>query len=430
LKLQNQQERPGHNMRHTEKIEIPEDWNIAKGEELFNLSSGLSPSRIFFGGPGGDTLFVQIDDMNKMANSINIVESKLKFNKIENPTVPIENAGTIVFPKRGASIMTNKVRILGKKSAIDPNIMALSCKTLLDPSYFYHYLVNLKLYNLMENAGLPQLNNKDLYPHQFVLPPFDEQQKIAAILSKVDQLIQKVVQIIEQTQRLKKGLMQKLLTGGIGHTRFKKVRTFFAQDLEIPEEWEIVQLKDIADVRYGLSQPPEIDEEGVPMIRATNIKKGLIYEKGLLRIKGSSIPNSKDVYLQQGDIIVVRSGAYTGDIGYISKQFQGAIAGYDLIVSPTIQVNPIWFTNYLLSPRVQNYFSQLKSRVAQPHLNAQELSNTQVYLPSLHEQKRIAATVSIIDNRIELEKRKKLQHQSIKEGLMQKLLTGKIRVKI
>ena len=74
----------------------------------------------------------------------------------------------------------------------------------------------------------------------FTIPPLPEQQKIASILSNVDNLIQKTDQIIEQTQRLKKGLMQKLLTKGIGHTKFKKT------DLgEIPEEWPIVKLKDI-----------------------------------------------------------------------------------------------------------------------------------------------------------------------------------------
>ena len=69
------------------------------------------------------------------------------------------------------------------------------------------------------------------------LPPLKEQQKIASILSNVDELIQKTEQIIEQTQRLKKGLMQRLLTKGIGHTKFKKTELG-----EIPEEWNIITI--------------------------------------------------------------------------------------------------------------------------------------------------------------------------------------------
>ena len=68
----------------------------------------------------------------------------------------------------------------------------------------------------------------------FLYPPLKEQQKIASILSNVDELIQKTEQIIEQTQRLKKGLMQRLLTKGIGHTKFKKTELG-----EIPEEWKL-----------------------------------------------------------------------------------------------------------------------------------------------------------------------------------------------
>ena len=72
--------------------------------------------------------------------------------------------------------------------------------------------------------------------------PLKEQQKIASILSNVDNLIQKTDQIIEQTQRLKKGLMQRLLTKGIGHTKFKKTELG-----EIPEEWQF----ELKIIRYN-----------------------------------------------------------------------------------------------------------------------------------------------------------------------------------
>jgi type I restriction enzyme, S subunit len=302
-------------------------------------------------------------------------------------------------------------------------------------SKYIYYLLDFQLIrnSIISRATTTALTGipmNEYFQTKFPLPSKIEQKKIVTILSKVDELIQKANQVIEQTQRLKKGLMQRILIKGVRHTKFKKVKTFFAEHLEIPENWRIVQLKEIADIHYGLSQPPELDEQGIPMIRATNIKKGLIHEKDLLRIKASSIPNSRDVYLQHGDIIVVRSGAYTGDIGYIPKRFDGSVAGYDLIVSPTKEVDSIWLTNYLLSSRVQNYFSQLKSRVAQPHLNAQELSNTQVYLPPFEEQQKIVDIILNTDNRITSETNYRFYLRRLKQGLMQKLLTGKIRVEV
>lgn len=184
----------------------------------------------------------------------------------------------------------------------------------------------------------------------------------------------------------------------------------------------------LAKIRYGLSQPPEEDVNGIPVIRATNINEGKIIESDLLKAKRVAV--LKDVILHQGDIIVVRSGAYTGDIGYISQKFEGCFAGYDLIVTPHKEVDSIFLTQYLLSSKVQNYFSQLKSRVAQPHLNSKQLSDTEIYLPPYYEQKQIAAQITHIENLLELNIVYRTKIQEIKKGLMQNLLTGKIRVKI
>lgn len=69
------------------------------------------------------------------------------------------------------------------------------------------------------------------------------------------------------------------------------------------------------------------------MIRATNINSGKIFEKDVLMIDITKIPTTREVFLTEGDIIVVRSGAYTGDVGLVTKKWEGSVAGYDLIVS-------------------------------------------------------------------------------------------------
>jgi type I restriction enzyme, S subunit len=89
------------------------------------------------------------------------------------------------------------------------------------------------------------LNTEIIKQILFLLPPISEQQKITFILSKVDELIQKTDQVIEQTQRLKKGLIQRLLTSGIGHTKFKKVKSFFGKYDQLPEGWRVVKLGDV-----------------------------------------------------------------------------------------------------------------------------------------------------------------------------------------
>ncbi|MDZ7778956.1 MAG: restriction endonuclease subunit S [Gemmatimonadota bacterium] len=87
---------------------------------------------------------------------------------------------------------------------------------------------------------------EDLMGERLLLPPLPEQRKIAAILSSVDDAIAATRKVIEQTERVKQGLLQTLMTRGIGHTRFKQTEIG-----EIPEEWEVVTLEDVCEVRTG-----------------------------------------------------------------------------------------------------------------------------------------------------------------------------------
>lgn len=291
---------------------------------------------------------------------------------------------------------------------------------ILHSNFFMKFLNKLKA-----GSTINHLYQKDFENFQFPIPPYPEQQKIASIISNIDSLIQHIQKEIEHTQTLKKGLMSKLLTKGIGHTKFKKTKLG-----KIPEEWILVKLKEIANIRYGLSQPPELEENGIPMIRATDIKNGVIIEHKPIKIKLSSIPKSRIVFLKSGDIIVVRSGVFTGDVALITKEFDGSIAGYDLIVSPFTQIDPSFLCSYLLSPLAQNYFLSLKDRSAQSHLNAQQLSEISIYLPHKVEQQKIASILSNVDYQIKKQQEYKSKLEILKKGLMQKLLTGQIRVKV
>jgi type I restriction enzyme S subunit len=363
------------------------------------------------------------------------IEDKVSIN--ENDAQPyLLSEGEILFARTGATV--GKTYAYKKEDGVCafagylirfvPDEQRLDVKFLLYYTHSYNYWRWLK--SIYTEGVQPNVNAEQYSRMLIIKPPMIEQQKIASILSKINQLIQKTDQIIEQTQRLKKGLMQTLLIKGIGHTKFKKVKSFFGKYEQLPEGWRVVKLGEVAKIRYGLSQPPQEDKNGIPMIRATNIKKGKILDNGILRINASSIPKSSDLHLQPGEVIVVRSGAYTGDIGYVTDKFEGAIVGYDLVISPSEHISTIFLANYLLGSKVQDYFSQLKSRVAQSHLNAQQVSDTVVYLPSLSEQKHIDSIILNIDSKISLETNQRNEFNSLKRGLMQKLLTGKIRVKV
>lgn len=197
----------------------------------------------------------------------------------------------------------------------------------------------------------------------------------------------------------------------------------------IPEDWGVVRLGDISKIKYGLGQPPQTKDDGVPMIRATNINSGKIFEKDVLMIDITKIPTTREVILKDGDIIVVRSGAYTGDVGLVTKKWDGCVAGYDLIVSSNRgKVKPQFLSNYLLSPQIQKCFMGLKTRSAQSHLNSNQLGYISVVLPTLTEQQAIASVLSDVDALITAQEQLITKKRNIKQGAMQQLLTGKKRL--
>ena len=196
----------------------------------------------------------------------------------------------------------------------------------------------------------------------------------------------------------------------------------------IPKAWRLVQLTDFAEIRYGLGQPPKQDSNGVPMIRATNVKRGAISRKGLIRIKRDAIPERRNPFLKTGDIIVVRSGAYTGDVAMISPEWDGSVAGYDLIVSPSALLDSEFCAYNLLAHKVQAYFKSQRDRSAQPHLNRQQLGAAEIFLPPLAEQRAIAHVLRTVDRKMGVEHNRRRSLEELFKSLLHNLMTGKLRV--
>jgi type I restriction enzyme S subunit len=159
------------------------------------------------------------------------------------------------------------------------------------------------------------------------------------------------------------------------------------------------------------------------MIRATNVKGGRISTEGLIRIKREAIPESRNAFLKAGDIVVVRSGAYTGDVAMISKEWEGSVAGYDLVVSLGARVDPRFCSFNLLGDRVQTYFLSQSARSAQPHLNRHQLQATELPLPPLPEQGRIAEVLALVQRAMEQQARLIALSAELKRALLQRLFT-------
>ncbi len=356
-------------------------------------------------------------------------------------TVPVIGSGG-VYAWTDQSLVNFPTLIIGRKGTAGQVWLAeqacwpsdttffLEWKKQADTMYLYGYFVLNPLSGEHAKTTLPSLQRSELENYLIPLPPLPEQRKIAHVLSTIQRAIELQDRVIAAARGLKKSLMRHLFTyGPVPVDQIDRVSLKETEIGPVPEHWELVRLSDVAQIRYGLGQPPAIDDIGIPMIRATNIKRGRIIRDGLIRVRSDAIPTSRNPFLKAGDIIVVRSGAYTGDVAMVTPEWEGSIAGYDLVVSPKEKIFSMFCTQYLLGEKAQTYFKGQRDRSAQPHLNSHQLGTTLIPLPPLFEQHQIARILQTIDQKIEVEENRKVALQILFRTMLHLLMTGKVRVK-
>src|SRR5699024_833601 len=151
--------------------------------------------------------------------------------------------------------------------------------------------------------------NKGLFSKiKLTIPPLKEQQKIAAILSSVDEAIEKTEQIIEQTEKVKKGLMQELLTRGIGHTEFKESPVG-----RIPQKWEVAVFNDVFD---RITTKNSKDNKNVLTISGEH---GLISQLEYFNKSVSAKSLTNYIYLENGDFAYNKSYSNGYPLGAIKR---------------------------------------------------------------------------------------------------------------
>jgi type I restriction enzyme S subunit len=213
------------------------------------------------------------------------------------------------------------------------------------------------------------------------LPPLPEQRRIAEILDKADAL-----------QAKRRAALAQLDT--LTQVSFLDM---FGDPATNPKGWAARPLgSEIESVRYGTGSPPEYIEEGVPFVRATNVKDGTIISKDLKRISIQDAENLSKCRVHFGNLIVVRSGVNTGDCAVVPREYDGACAAFDLIVDLASE-NAVFYNFLINSPYGKRFLSPLTRRAAQPHLNADQLRNLVFIAPPQSLKEKFARRVAAVE---------------------------------
>ena len=176
-------------------------WEQRKLGEFVKIISGDAPSTFI----SGNCIYVKVDDLN-YSDRIQLSSSNLVN---ANPKAHLVNKGATIFPKRGAAIMTNKVRIMGKDGYLDTNMMALIPEE-IDKDFLFTFIQKTGLYKIADTSTIPQINNKHIEPYMIQVPSEKEQAYIGVVFEKIDKIITLHQRKLDHLQLQKKALLQQM----------------------------------------------------------------------------------------------------------------------------------------------------------------------------------------------------------------------------
>src|SRR5690554_5829072 len=245
---------------------VPEGWKEVQLHKTIEVRGGYAFSSKSFVTTG--VPLVRMSDLGKgrlnTSQSAQIpanIADEFKDYQLKNQDILVGMTGSldcfaIVTNDKTPALLNQRVACLrpNKSSQITP----LYLYQLISSNIYYR-----KIDMIAQGGGQRNISTSDIGSIKIPLPPLPEQKKIAAILSSVDEAIEATEAVIEQTRTVKKGLLQELLTRGIGHTEFKKTAIG-----EIPRSWEVRAVENLADVidpQPSHRTPPQ-DDNGIPYI--------------------------------------------------------------------------------------------------------------------------------------------------------------------
>jgi len=287
--------------------------------------------------------------------------------------------------------------------------------------YLYYLLkTKFKLLNSKTTGStIPHVSKNFLENLIIPLPPLPEQRKIAAILSTVQKAIETEKTLIERTKELKKSMMHKLFTEGIGWLSGAETSQKQTEIGPIPENWELVRLgEEIVDIIMGQSPPGETyntDGNGFPFLQG----KAEFGYKHPKNIKYTTKPQK----IAPKNSILLSVRAPVGDVNIADKEY---CIGRGLAAINGKQGNNYFIFYYLLYNK--NNIERLGSGSTFKSINKSQIENLKIPLPPLPEQQQIADILSTIDQKIEHHTTKKQKLEELFRTLLHELMTARVRV--
>ncbi len=428
---------PGY--KQTEIGVIPEDWAVIPMAELFTFQNGVNADKAAYG--KGIPFINVLEIITHSTLTEERIPGRISLPPQTNSAFRVQT-GDVLFNRTSetqeevglASVYIDNrevvfggfvIRARPRNGSLDP---MFSSYALRSP------LIRQQIISRGQGAVRANIGQQDLSKVQLFVPSLPEQEAIAAVLSNADAIIESYEQLIAKKHLLKKGVMRELLTGKRRLRGFASATTSYKQTEVgvIPEDWDCVRIGELIDLLTGFPFPSRsYSKSGVRLLRGSNVKRGVTdwSEEGTEYWPAISSEIKKYV-LKSGDIVVAMDGSLVGrSFAMLSESDVPALLLQRVARIRSSVVDQKFLKAWICSQRFTEHCDTVKTVTAIPHISPSDIRSFTIALPPVKaEQEAIGAILFDMDAEVALLEAQLAKYRQLKQGLMQKLLTGRIRL--
>jgi len=401
--------------------EIPDGWNKVKFKELAKQKS----VRIDNPGESGFEKYVGLEHLD----SGELVVKRYGSTSDVTSTMKLFNKGDILFARRNTYL--KRVSVAPFDGVCSGDIIVL--EPILDhivegflPIFMQFEPFENRIIALSAGAFSKRIKWKQLAEEDVYLPSIEEQKKIVEVIWSIQETFEKNDCVINITEKLKKGLLNELMTKGIGHKKFKK-----SELGEIADEWNLKPLGEVAKIKARIGwrglKSTEYTQEGPYLIAAKHIINDQIDWENADHLSDYRYEESPEIQLNLGDTILSKDGTI-GRVAFIDKlPGKTTINGTMMLIRADDKLFiPKFVYYYLQSDLFQNLVKEKIAGSTIAHIFQRDMKNLFIPVISFNEQQKIINILNYLNSQLDKCKSNSFALSSLKKKLTNDFLSGKL----
>lgn len=404
-----------------------EGWKIKSIEEIAKTTSGGTPSRTNKSYYNGNILWVKSGDLDD--NFISDTEEKITEDAVKNSSAKLFPIGTVLMAMYGATV--GKTAILKVPATTNQAVCGIIPNPEECNNEFLRFQLMFKREDFLKQrygGAQPNISQTIIKNFEILLPPLPEQRKIAYVLSTVQKAIEQQDKLIRTTTELKKALMQKLFTEGIGWLSGAETRQKQTEIGLVPESWDEITIGDLGKCVTGTTPKTAVEEywnsNDFDFITPADIGNTKYVYNSAKMMSKAGLKVSR--VLPKNSVLCVCIGSSIGKVGLTFKEQSASNQQINSIICND-DYNPI-YTYYLMVHYAEHWRSHVTFGPV-PILNKGQFELIKIYATrNKDEQLIIANSLETLDNKIEFHQKKKQTLTALFKTLLHELMTGQRRV--